>query len=164
MAWGIGFGGEFIERDACGAEVGEGSGGLVVVFELLRHGADDGAEVVVGFVGGVGEAREDRTAQIIIGFVYAECGFLHFNAFHGRFDDKTLASSKGLSVYARRAKAKDLNRFRALFNYFYYYAGNIGLLGPVHRMDTQISFEVFLFVHPNYHSLHPFHYGKVNPE
>jgi len=106
VARGIGFGGEFVERDACGTEVGEGCGRLVVVFELLRHGADDGAEVLVGFVGGVSEAREDRTAQVIVGFVYAECGFLHFNAFHGRFDDKTLvASSRGLSVYARVAKA-----------------------------------------------------------
>lgn len=59
MARGIGFGREFVEREARGAEVGERSGGFVVVFELLRHGADDGAELLVAFVGGVGEAMED---------------------------------------------------------------------------------------------------------
>jgi len=56
---GIGFRREFVEGKTCSTEVGVRSGGFVVVFELLRHGADDSAEVLVAFLCGVAEARDD---------------------------------------------------------------------------------------------------------
>jgi len=59
VAGGIGFRREFVEGKTCSTEVGERSAGFVVVFELLRHGADNGAKVLVAFVGGVAEARDD---------------------------------------------------------------------------------------------------------
>lgn len=66
MAGRVGFPCDAVQGRACGAEVGDGGGGEVVVLELLRHGADDGAEVLVAFVGGAGEAREYRIAEIVV--------------------------------------------------------------------------------------------------
>lgn len=62
----VGLGQETVEGGPRGAEVGDGSGGHVLVLELLRHGAYDGTEVVVVLARGVAEAGEDRVAEVSV--------------------------------------------------------------------------------------------------
>lgn len=77
---------EAVEGGPGGAEVGDGSGRHALVLELLRHGAEDDAEVLVVGARGVAEPGEDRVAEVaVVGRVVevAREAVLHFNAFHG---------------------------------------------------------------------------------
>lgn len=64
---GAGGGGEDpVERRAGGAEVGDRGAGQVLVLELLGHGADHGAEMLVLVPRGAAIAGEDRAAEVVV--------------------------------------------------------------------------------------------------
>lgn len=67
----VGLGDEAVEGRAGGAEVGDRCGREVLVLELLGHGADDRAEVLVVLVRGFSETREYRIAELVGSSVHA---------------------------------------------------------------------------------------------
>lgn len=77
----VGLGGDAVKRGTGGAEVGKWSGRKRLVSELLSHGANDGAEMLMILVGGIAEARENGVAEVIVGFGIERR--LHLKAFHG---------------------------------------------------------------------------------
>lgn len=78
-------GGEAIEGGASGADKSNGGRREVLVLELLRHCAYDGAEVLVILLCGGGKSREERTAEIVRR--RDSVAVLHFDSFHWRRGD-----------------------------------------------------------------------------
>lgn len=65
----VGFRREAVEGRTCGTEVGDMGGREILFFELLGHGADNSAKMLMTFVDGIAEARKNGAAEIPIIFV-----------------------------------------------------------------------------------------------